>query len=272
MAEGICAVMSLSEPTVPETATRADFEVEFPETGLDLDQDEEWCEILVNGERRRIRFHDYHEIYDIPGFYERLFYDRLKCESPRVIRRLLARALTELGTEPGELRVLDVGAGNGMVGEELRELGVAAIYGIDIIKEAAAAAHRDRPGVYERYLVANLTNLACAEREMLAGANLNTMTTVAALGFGDMSPHAFAVAYNLISSPGLVAFTIKEDFVAKRDVRGFSRLIRRMLHEKIIRPLAKERYRHRLSVQGEPLYYVAFVVEKVRDVCPSWFE
>lgn len=88
------------------------------------------------------------------------------------------------------------------------------------------------------------------------------MTTVAALGFDDMPPHVFAAAYNLISTPGLVAFTIKEDFVAKRDLSGFSSLIHRMCDEKIVRPLAKERYRHRFSVQGEPLYYVAFVAER----------
>lgn len=263
--------MSLSEPTVPETATQADFLVELPKVGQ-LDQDEEWCEIVVGGKRRRIRFHDYHEIYDIAGLYERLFYDKLKCQSPRVIRRLLARALTERGTEPGELRVLDVGAGNGIVGGELCELGTGTVYGIDIIKEAAAAAHRDRPGVYERYLVADLTDLARDERDTLAGANLNTMTTVAALGFDDIPPHAFAVAYNFISTPGLVAFTIKEEFVAKRDSSGFSSLIHRMFDEEVIRPLAKERYRHRLSMQGEPLYYVAFVAEKVSDVSPAWLD
>lgn len=264
--------MSLIEPTVPETASGADFEVLLPEAGQDLGQDEEWCEVLVDGERRRIRFHDYHEIYAIPGFYERLFYDRLKCESPRVIRRLLAQVLAERGTEPGELRVLDVGAGNGIVGGELRELGAGAVYGVDIIEEAAAAAHRDRPGVYEWYLVADLTHLARDERDTLAEADLNTMTTVAALGFDDMPPHAFAVAYNLISTPGLVAFTIKEDFVAKRGLNGFSSLIRRMFDEEVMRPLAKERYRHRLSVQGEPLHYVAFVAEKVSDVSQAWLD
>ncbi|MDQ4093835.1 MAG: methyltransferase domain-containing protein [Actinomycetota bacterium] len=264
--------MSQIEPTVPETVSEADFEIRLPEAGQGLDQDEEWCEILVDGQRRRIRFHDYHEIYSIPGFYERLFYDRLKCESPRVIRRLLARVLAELGTEPGELRVLDVGAGNGIVGAELRELGAGVVYGIDIIEEAAAAAQRDRPGVYESYLVADLTELTRDEHDTLAEAGLNTMTTVAALGFDDMPPHAFAAAYNLISTPGLVAFTIKEDFVAKRGLNGFSSLIRRMLNEEAMRPLAKERYRHRLSVQGEPLYYVAFVAEKVSDVSQAWLD
>jgi len=123
-----------------------------------------------------------------------------------------------------------------------------------------------------RKLVADLTDLARDERDTLAGANLNTMTTVAALGFNDIPPLAFVVAYNLISTPGLVAFTIKEEFVAKRDSSGFSSLIRRMFDEEVIRPLAKERYRHRLSVQGEPLYYVAFVAEKVSDISPAWLD
>jgi SAM-dependent methyltransferase len=266
--------MSLIKPTVPVTATAVDFEVLLPEVehDLDLDQDEEWCEVLVDGEQRRIRFHDYHEIYNIPGLYERLFYDTLKCASPRVIRNQLAQVLAERGTEPSELRVLDVGAGNGIVGEELRELGAGTIFGVDIIEEAAAAAHRDRPGVYDRYLVADLTDLAPDQRDTLAKADINTMTTVAALGFDDMPPHAFASAYNFVSTPGLAAFTIKEDFVASRDLSGFSKLIARMLDEEVIRPLAEQRYRHRLSVRGEPLYYVGYVAEKVRDIPRAWLD
>jgi hypothetical protein len=45
-----------------------------------------------------------------------------------------------------------------------------------------------------------------------------------------------------------------------------------MFDEELIRPLAEERYRHRLSVQGKPLYYVAFVAEKVGDVSPAWLD
>lgn len=264
--------MSLIERINSETLTRVDFEIQFPEVGHDLGQDEEWCEILIGAARRRIRFHDYREIYDIPGFYERLFYDTLKCVSPRVIQMLLADVLAERGAEPAELRVLDVGAGNGIVGEELRELGAGAVFGVDILEEAAAAVHRDRPGVYDQYLVADLTDLAPDDRDTLVGANLNTMTTVAALGFADIPPPAFAAAYNLISTPGLAAFTIKEDFVTSRDASGFSELIGRMFVEEVITPLSKQRYRHRLSVQGEPLYYVAFVAEKTGDIPQSWLD
>jgi SAM-dependent methyltransferase len=256
----------------PKAATGVDFDILFPDVGCGLDQDKEWCEILVGATRKRIRFHDYHEIYNIPGLYERLFYYTLKCASPRVIRRQLAQVLAERGTEPAELRVLDVGAGNGIVGEELRALGAKAVVGVDIIEEAAAAAHRDRPAVYDEYLVADLTDLTPAQRNTLVAANLNTLTTVAALGFDDIPPRAFAAAYNFISTPGLVAFTLKEDFVTSRDASGFSELIRRMFVEEAISLLAKERYQHRLSVQGEPLYYVAFVVEKVKNIPQVWLD
>lgn len=235
-----------------------------------LDQDEEWCEALVDGQRLRVRFHDYHLIYEIPGLYERIFYDVLECSSPGVIRTLLSRVLAEQGMDPADLRVLDVGAGNGMVGEEIRALGAGTIHGIDIIEEASAAAVRDRPAVYDDYLVADLTDLTREQREALVADDLNTMTTVAALGFGDMPPEAFAVAFNLISTPGLLVFTIKEDFVAADDSSGFNRLIQRMFAEQVIVPLAEEHYRHRLSVRGEPLHYVAFVARKMSDIPDAW--
>jgi SAM-dependent methyltransferase len=240
------------------------------ERDLPLDQDEEWCDAVVDGERIHIRFHDYHLIYDIPGLYEQLFYDMLECTSPRVVRTLLGRVLAEQGMEPRDLRVLDVGAGNGMVGEEIRALGAGAIHGIDIIEEAAHAAGRDRPEVYDDYVVADLTALAPGQREALVAGGLNTMTTVAALGFGDIPPAAFTTAFNVIDTPGLLVFNIKEDFVAADDASGFNRLITRMFAEKVIVPLAEEHYRHRLSVRGEPLYYVAFVARKLQDIPESW--
>jgi len=245
-------------------------EIYLPDIAPGVDQDEEWCEAVVGGERIRIRFHDYHRIYGIPGLYERLFYDKLECASPRVVRTLLSGVLDEQGVEPADLRVLDVGAGNGMVGEEIRALGAGAIHGVDIIEEAAQAAKRDRPEVYDDYTVADLTALAPDQHESLVADRLNTMTTVAALGFGDIPPAAFSAAFNLIETPGLLVFNIKEDFVAADDKSGFSRLIDRMVDENVILPLAEKRYRHRLSVRGEPLYYVAYVARKQADIPGSW--
>lgn len=244
-------------------------ELHLPRGGL-LDQDEEWCEVVVAGERRRVRFHDYDVIYGIPGLYERLFHDVLECTSPSVVRTLLGEVLRAEGVAPAALSVLDVGAGNGMVGAELRALGVGRLTGIDILPEAAAAVRRDRPGIYDAYHVVDLTDLTADERATLAAARPDAMVTVAALGFGDIPPAAFATAFNLVATPGLLAFNIKQDFVADDDPSGFSHLIRRMLDEGVLVPLARRHHRHRLSVHGEPLYYVAFVARKLADVPAAW--
>jgi SAM-dependent methyltransferase len=263
--------ISASDVSPVEARMPRRWEIILPDD-LQVDQDEEWCDAVLDGRRIRIRFHDYHQIFGFPGLYEQLFYDTLECTSPRVVRTLLARALEEQGIDASELRVLDVGAGNGMVGEEIRALGAGTIHGVDIIEEAAQATARDRPGVYDGYLVADLTALAPARRAELAACGFNTMTTVAALGFGDIPPAAFAAAFNLVETPGLIAFTIKEDFVSAHDASGFSRLINRMFADEVITPLAEEHYRHRLSVRGEPLYYIAFVARKLRDIPEHWID
>src|SRR3954451_20272101 len=100
--------------------------VEFPGDEL-LDQDVEWCRVTVGGETREIRFHDYHEIYAIPGLYEFLFYERLECCSPQVVRELLEQELRDEGVDQASLRGLELRAGNGMAGEQLADLGVETI-------------------------------------------------------------------------------------------------------------------------------------------------
>ncbi|MDP8944223.1 MAG: class I SAM-dependent methyltransferase [Actinomycetota bacterium] len=244
------------------------FEVAFPERQPG-DQDEEWCEVRLNGVRKRIRFHDYHELYSIPGLYEYLFYEKLKCSSPATVCSLLSTLMERDRVEPAELRVLDVGAGNGMVGEELKKLGVGAVTGVDIIEEAAEAAGRDRPGLYDDYMVADLTALTADERARLQRGRFNCLTSVAALGYGDMPPLAFAVAHNLVSDGGWIAYCIKDRFLEDED-SGFSQLVRRMLEEGVMEERARHRYPHRNSVGGDPLHYVAMVAVKRTDVPASW--
>ncbi len=237
------------------------YEISFPENGA-LGQDEEWCLVRVDGAERRIRFHDYGEIYDLPGLYEQLFYEHLECSSPRTVARLLERELTRSGAEPGSLRVLDVGAGNGMVGEQLAEAGVNTIVGVDIIPQAAAATERDRPGVYDDYLVLDLTALDDEVRDDLESRELNALTCVAALGFGDIPPAAFAAAYDVVAPGGWLAFSIKEDFLEERGGSGFARLIRELVSKGMIEIRGQRRYRHRLAASGEPVHYIALVAGK----------
>lgn len=240
---------------------RAQYEIKLPpEDGLD--QDQEWCDVRVDDEVRRIRFHDYHEIYSIPGLYEQIFYDLLRCDSPRFVCSRLTHAMEQAEYDATELAVLDLGAGNGIVGEELRSLGASAVVGVDLLEEAAEAAERDRPEVYDDYLAADITALDETERSDLESRELNCLVTVAALGFGDIPPEVFNSAYELIGEGGWVAFNINENFTTDTDRTGFSGVIADSLESGALELWDQSRYRHRLSTRGEPIFYNSIIAAK----------
>jgi SAM-dependent methyltransferase len=237
-----------------------------------VEQDVEWCVARFDGRWQEVRFHDYGRIYDVPGLYERIFYDVLQCASPQTIGGLMAEQLSESDTDPGDLRVLDLGAGNGVMGGELAAMGADHLVGVDILDEAANAAERDRPGTYADYVVANLCDLPDEERARLEDHDLNALTCVAALGFGDIPPEAFRVAYNLVAEDGWVAFNIKPDFLDGGDRSGFSRLISRVVESELLDVLVQTRYRHRDASNGDPIEYVAIVGRKTGDISPEMLD
>ncbi|MDQ3678110.1 MAG: class I SAM-dependent methyltransferase [Actinomycetota bacterium] len=252
------------------TLDKEEFALHLPESGSGLDQDQEWIEIEIGDERRRIRLHDYAEIYNVPGLYEQLFAEQLDCDSPRVVCGLLGEQLDQAGVDAAKLTALDFGAGNGMVAEQLAELGVGEIVGVDLLEEARVAAKRDRPALYEDYYALDLTELEPDQREDLTEHNFNALTCVAALGFGDVPPVAFAEAFNFVASPGWIAFNLRDRFFEERDPSGFGGFMKRMFDEGVVEERARVRYRHRVSVEGEPLHYLAVIAEKRDDVPMAW--
>jgi len=252
-------------------ASENGFEVEFPPPATGgLNQDQEWCIVREGDAERRVRFHSYDEVYSTPGLYEYLFYRKLECNSPSVVCSLLDEAIQGSDQDSSDLTVLDLGAGNGMMGQELQRLGVDSVVGVDIIPEARLAAERDRPDVYEDYYVVDLADPGDQVRSELEDRDFNCLTTVAALGFGDIPPRAFREAFNLIQSPGWLAFNIKETFLGNDDSSGFSRLLSGMVDEALLDLVSSRRYRHRLSVGGEPLYYMAIIGRKRGDIPAEW--
>lgn len=245
------------------TLSEHDLKVHLPRAGaFGLDQDEEFFEIEENGERRRIRCHDYGEIYEVPGLYERIFVDVLSCRSPQVVIDLLDETLVREDEDPKQLRVVDLGAGNGMVAEELDRLGADAIVGVDLLEEAKEAAERDRPGLYDAYHALDLTELDEETREELESRDLNCLTCVAALGFGDMPPDAFLAAYDLLGPGAWIAFNIRDLFMDNGDASGFAKLLNRMFESGELKEHTRHRYQHRVSINGDPLHYIAVVAQK----------
>ncbi len=245
--------------------------IRFPSVDTNsLSQDEAYFTLTdASDVPTEVRFHDYDAIYAHQGLYEQLFYDRLKCQSPEKVVAILRSAMAGEPWLFNELRVLDLGAGNGMVGEELQKFGVARMVGVDISAAAAFAVERDRPGVYDDYHAMDMSSMSTAQREHLAGWRFNCMISVAALGFGDIPVRVFAEAFNLVDDSGWIAFNIKETFLDNRDKSGFSVFIKNLILSEYLDIYHMERYRHRLSIDGQPLYYFGVACRKAGAIPQS---
>ncbi|MDD2722981.1 MAG: methyltransferase domain-containing protein [Methylovulum sp.] len=243
------------------------YNIKFPVTEPhQLGQDEEFFYLIENEQEIQFRFHDYGELYKRPGLYEQLFYERLKCNSPKKVGDILCQVLRDNHIEMTGLRVLDLGAGNGMFGEQLQIVGVARVIGVDISEEAYIACERDRPGLYDAYYVRDFCDLDAVTQQDLATWQIDCLSCVAALGFGDIPAKAFATAFNVIAQSGWVAFNIKESFLLESDISDFSRLIKWLLLNDALEVHHLERYQHRISIDGLPLFYYALVGRKESDI------
>lgn len=240
--------------------------IQIPLICDELDQDEEYI-LFDEGEfRKRIQLHDYRTIYSIPGLYEKVLYEMLKCKSPSIVASLLAEEVKKSGEDISSLNVLDLGAGNGIVAEELRNFGVDKIVGVDIIKEAKDAAYRDRPDVYEEYFVADLGDVDPEIETKVGEYEINCLTSVAALGFGDIPPLTLANAINLEKENSWLALTVKEDFLSESDTSGMNRLFTILIDEKMIDVKARKSYVHRNSLSGTSITYDAFIAKINRKI------
>ena len=245
--------------------------IQFPPADVrELCQDEVYFYLMEGDSKEKIRLHDYHRIFEVPGLYEQVVYERLKCQSPVTVVDVLRYSVSQCQRHLNELRVLDLGAGNGMVGEELKKQGVSRLIGVDIISEAQAATERDRPGVYDAYYVMDFCSLSADERDALKLWSVDCLISVAALGFGDIPAEAFLEAFNMVGKDGFVAFNIKETFLDRSDDSGFSQLVRELIFSEYLDLYHLQRYRHRFSIEGEPLYYFALGGKKTADVPPSF--
>lgn len=245
-------------------------DISFPvtEPGA-LDQDQAYFLLREADGTQRLRFHDYGEIYRRPGLYEQLFYERLRCTSPTKARDVLLKVLADSQQDVHGLRVLDLGAGNGMVGELLD---AARVIGVDLLPEARDACERDRPHAYDAYYVTDMARLDADTARQMQHWQLDCLTCIAALGFGDIPVAAFAQAFNLIRAGGWIVFNVKETFLHEGDQTGFSRLVKELMFSQALQVHHLERYRHRLSIDGAPLFYYLMAGRKCADIGARWLD
>jgi osmoprotectant transport system ATP-binding protein len=227
----------------------------------------ECCEVRLAGRWERIRFDDYDRIFSLPGLYEQLFHDVLRCTSPRQATRLFDSVLQEQNLPATHLSLLDLNAGNGAVAEEMRRLGVGSVVGVDRVRAARDAADRDRWGMYDDYLTTDLSAPSPEEARRLIAHDPDVLTVVSTFGFDDVPPTTFATAFNAIRTPGWVVLNLRDAFLNKPGMgRGLERLFRDLTDRRLVRIEASKRYVHRLDANGRKVECVAIVARKLGDV------
>jgi len=223
---------------------------------------EEWIEYGPPADRRRLGFHDYAGIYAVPGLYERVFYDTLGMRSTTEVVRLYAEALEELGLDPAAQRVVDFGAGNGLGGEALREAGVGALMGVDLEPMARTAAERDRPGVYDDYLVGDVGLWSEDELERLSAFRPDALVALSAVGLGHVPRETLQRALDPLGPGGIYAFAVAppllpESTDAAGQASGYPAFLEALVDRTDL--LCREEYVHRRRADGSDDLGIAFV-------------
>lgn len=172
------------------------------------------------------------------------------------------------------MRILDFAAGNGRVGVELRlQLGripgIDRLIATDLLESAKMAALRDRrKGLYDEYVVADLTQSEVIEQFKAERFNVVTICAALGPGDGDMPLEVVDAAIEILRPGGLLVFTVNEGAGADAADRygGFLSSVKanqEATHWKSMRKIDMVVYNHRLNVKGEWIEYTALLYEKV---------
>jgi hypothetical protein len=161
-----------------------------------------------DGRVEELRLHDYDRLYALPGVYEQIVQERLRCRSPAELAGMLAATVDAVGWRRDEMQVLDIAAGNGVSGEALAAVGLHSVLGTDIVPSARDAALRDRPGLYDDYLTLDLLALTGDERSAIAALRANALSCVAPVGThrSELPPQALVAAASLLVPDALVVY------------------------------------------------------------------
>jgi SAM-dependent methyltransferase len=238
-----------------------DYTVELDADGARDQTDEAVVITFADGRSERVRLHDYDRVYEIPGLYEQVVEQRLRCDSPSLLADVLVGAAALVERTPDALRVLDLGAGTGAMGRQLSGRGVEVLVGVDSVVAARDVTLNDRPDLYTEYLVCDaddLSELAAAVQRRA----LNCLVCASALGANHIKARSFEALWNLFAPGALFAINVNEKLVetGASEIGEYLRSLRAPRSGTEI--VSWERFRHRVSVNGTPIHYIAIAAHK----------
>ncbi|MEM9264291.1 MAG: class I SAM-dependent methyltransferase [Cyanobacteria bacterium P01_F01_bin.13] len=245
---------------------KKNFLVRIPDSTKMFSQADEYFTVIHKDTEQVLKLHDYVEIYKIPGLYKHLLLDVLGDQSPATLSSRLIDQVSKAGESANDLKVLDMGAGIGLSGRSLAQNGVQSMVGLDILPEARDASHRELPGTYLEYYVADLLKLSEKTKTELINHQFNCLVCCSALTY-HLPIQAFIEAFNLIADSGWVAFNVGQSKLdAKYSLNDdFYQFFKAATDNKIFEVNQIYHYQHRLSMLGNPIYYCAVIGRKKRN-------
>lgn len=240
------------------------FTINFPPQAAERPGEEIVDVAFADGRAETLRIHDYDRVYAVPGLYEEIVQRRLNCRAPAEVAALLAEAADRIGRPRADVRVLDVGAGNGVSGEMQAAMGLRPVVGVDILPEARLAALRDRPGLYDLYLSTDLRELEPYAVRAVRALRPNALACVGAMGSGHLPAGALAAALDLLEPDALFGYAVDPELEdpssdALRD------LLAELERGGGLVELDRRRYRHRLTANGGERWWDAVVARVPAD-------
>lgn len=240
------------------------FDIRLPKNSQYSRADEEYFFLTENGNERKIMLQDYIELYKIPRFYEYFAFEYLKYQSPQVLSTLLIDEIKKDKQSVAELEVLEIGSGSGLMAKELKSLGIQSIIGTDILPQAAEAALRDYPAVYDNYYVEDWIQLSKKTADILKRKTFNCLVCCSALSHIPIS--AFKNAYNMIGKDGWIVFNISKLAWEDKSAAGFINNHSWVNNPELFELKSQYTYLHRNRTNGDPIDYIAFIGIK-RGAC-----
>ena len=130
----------------------------------------------------------------------------------------------------------------------------------DNIAAARDAALRDRPWLYAEYLVGDTDDLPQVA-DLVRAHELNGLVAAGALGLGHISAGSFHRLWSAFAADAWFAVSVHEDLVepGASDFGDYLAEFERCGWGEIV---VRERFRHRLTMAGHPIHYVAIVARK----------
>ena len=252
------------------------YQIRFAELTSDLREEEAFI-VTQDQQETEYRLQDYGKVFAVPLLYENLC-SLLKYQSPETVAMQLITEVIKQKQDIESLVVFEIAAGTGLCGKHLHSLGVKSIVGVDIVPEAAMAANRDYPDVYEKYYVEDLTDITPIAKQELVEKKFNTLVCCSSLSC-HFPIQGFINSFNLIENDGWITFNVNtyvidsfedEDSFEQKKAIDFSLLYQYMIKEGILEVTNKHYYIHRFLTNGKPLDYVSVTARKREDIPENW--